>query len=369
MIEMMNKMKSLPVYGTRVNFEKLTVHKPAYIICAFPNSDTELVLKEAIIKYANEIVNGLYKLSEFLMVQEKTIIMPDQKSANAFSNFEGNVEVQEFIRVRDYSNCLFVHPVTMLNISRILDGKEPIALLQIDKYPLKEVKLDVRLDALINVDDLKGVIINHTFYDTSIFTKTIAEIENLGNGYIDVIKNTDCIVQKVTEEELNLRKRSCGICTFCREGLYQIHTVLQGMDKPGTKVEDLNLLQEIGEAMNVSCMCSVGEVAASSLLSAKKYFAKELESHCGRGSCPTNICKGFMNIYIDPHKCEGCGDCIDVCPKNCIDGKPRFISMIDDMDCDKCGKCLNVCENKAIIFTSNRVPKLPTKLTRVGKFR
>ena len=43
--------------------------------------------------------------------------------------------------------------------------------------------------------------------------------------------------------------------------------------------------------------------------------------------------------------------------------------MIDDFDCTKCGKCIPVCEEEAIIKTTGKLPKLPTKLTKVGKFR
>ena len=37
--------------------------------------------------------------------------------------------------------------------------------------------------------------------------------------------------------------------------------------------------------------------------------------------------------------------------------------------CTKCGKCIAVCEEEAIIQTTGRVPKLPTRLVKCGKFR
>ena len=43
--------------------------------------------------------------------------------------------------------------------------------------------------------------------------------------------------------------------------------------------------------------------------------------------------------------------------------------MIDEFDCDGCGKCMGVCEVEAIIKTSGKVPKLPNRLTKVGRFK
>ena len=54
---------------------------------------------------------------------------------------------------------------------------------------------------------------------------------------------------------------------------------------------------------------------------------------------------------------------------DCIDGKSNYIHMIDDFECTKCGKCIAVCEEKAIIQTSGKLPKLPNRLTKVGRFK
>ena len=43
--------------------------------------------------------------------------------------------------------------------------------------------------------------------------------------------------------------------------------------------------------------------------------------------------------------------------------------MIDEFDCTKCGKCIEACDYDAVIQTSGRVPKLPSRLIKCGKFR
>lgn len=58
-----------------------------------------------------------------------------------------------------------------------------------------------------------------------------------------------------------------------------------------------------------------------------------------------------------------------ICVWTVIEGKSKYIHMIDDFDCTKCGKCIAVCEEKAIIQISGKLPKLPNRLTKVGRFK
>ena len=43
--------------------------------------------------------------------------------------------------------------------------------------------------------------------------------------------------------------------------------------------------------------------------------------------------------------------------------------MIDAFDCTKCGKCAQACGDEAVKLASGKLPKLPAKLTKVGKFK
>ena len=132
------------------------------------------------------------------------------------------------------------------------------------------------------------------------------------------------------------------------------------------KAEHLDLIKEIGEGMVISTPCTVGQNAAVPALTALGNFGSVYKDHIKK-KC--GVCFSKEVIYIDPKLCQGCEECADVCPKGCIEGKKKFIHMIDDFDCDLCGKCIEVCEYDAIIRTKDKVPKLPTKLTKVGKFK
>lgn len=113
--------------------------------------------------------------------------------------------------------------------------------------------------------------------------------------------------------------------------------------------------------------CTMGEVSSKIALSAVNLFPDIYEAHIKKKKC--DICFSAETIYVDPKLCSGCGECMDVCPLDCIEGRPKYIHMIDDMTCNKCGKCIEVCEEQAIVKTGGKVPKLPNRLTKVGRFK
>jgi len=54
-----------------------------------------------------------------------------------------------------------------------------------------------------------------------------------------------------------------------------------------------------------------------------------------------------MPAVVDKDRCEGAGDCIDVCPTEAItmqDGK----AVVDEDLCGDCGVCEDACPHEAI---------------------
>jgi NAD-dependent dihydropyrimidine dehydrogenase PreA subunit len=58
-------------------------------------------------------------------------------------------------------------------------------------------------------------------------------------------------------------------------------------------------------------------------------------------------------VIIDPECCEGCSDCVEMCPDQLlevreVDGKKIAVFAGDPEDCQGCESCLAVCENGCI---------------------
>ena len=105
------------------------------------------------------------------------------------------------------------------------------------------------------------------------------------------------------------------------------------------------------------------------LLSALTLFADEFDEHIKKKSCSAGVCYKAAAVYvIMPDMCVGCEDCVDECDEDAIEGKKGFIHMIDQDMCENCGKCVSACDEGAIVAVTGKLPKLPKKLTKVGKF-
>lgn len=51
---------------------------------------------------------------------------------------------------------------------------------------------------------------------------------------------------------------------------------------------------------------------------------------------------------VDTTSCNGCGECLQVCPSDAIDFDTDGKAIIDQTKCTQCAKCLNICPNEAI---------------------
>ncbi len=189
---------------------------------------------------------------------------------------------------------------------------------------------------------------------------------NIGNGVITVLTEKDCLLMAAETDLLLSRTESCGKCTFCREGLLQIQAFLTEVRLGKGSAENLDIIREIGEAMDFSSLCSIGQRGADFVLDSLDKFRSEYDAHM-RKTCPAGVCFRKEKMYIDPAKCVGCGKCAEICEEKAIYGRPGYVYMLDQGFCTLCGKCQEVCEEQAIVMTEGELPKLPDRPVKVGK--
>lgn len=354
--------------------ESAEEQKELGVVAALNNADTEHVLLTVLKEQPEKVMEGISIAAYALETEKKSLHIPEEET-ELFESLKDIAEkydvelVTGIVNVRAAKGCAVLHIVTVKNLADLFDGNfEDGVYVSVNKEQLQKVATDKKIAELIDTDDVKALYFGYEYHTPEAADITVGEAK-ITDGVIRVLTSKDCIVQECQKELLESRKTSCGKCVFCREGLIQLEHMQKEITEGRGKTEFIDLTKEIGEAMCYSTPCSMGQVSAKAALSATELFTKEYEEHIKKKNCPAGACTSFVNIYIDPSLCNGCGECMDVCPKDCIEGKAKYIHMIDDFDCTKCGKCMEVCEEDAIVQTTGKLPKLPNRLTKVGKFR
>ena len=278
------------------------------------------------------------------------------------------VVVNDIINVRESEGDLLLHLATAKDLADLADGKyEAGHYVVLPGEAPKKVAPDTKVTDLLPAEGVKAYYLGYQYYTPEEAASLTAA--DAVTGVICTLSEKDCIVDHTAKILLKDRKASCGRCVFCREGLIQLEYMQKEITLARGKTGYYDLTEEIGDAMGYNTLCSVGQVSANIALSAIRKFGDEYDAHVKKNKCPAGVCASFVHIYIDPLACTGCGECIDVCPADCIEGKAKFIHMIDEFECTKCGKCIEVCEEEAIVQTAGKLPKLPNRLVKVGKFK
>jgi len=101
----------------------------------------------------------------------------------------------------------------------------------------------------------------------------------IGSGTIDVVASTACMVRETARTMAYTHSQSCGQCVFCREGTLQMADILKSIEDGQGTPQDLTLLKELGEQMQVGCICGLGRNASNPVLSALTLFQSDFDSH------------------------------------------------------------------------------------------
>jgi formate dehydrogenase beta subunit len=116
----------------------------------------------------------------------------------------------------------------------------------------------------------------------------------LGSGAIVVCDDTTCMLDMALNAVRFYRNESCGKCVPCRVGSQKMTDMLMRWTQgglPETQYRaDLALLDELSQAMSLTSICGLGQIAPAPIQSVLKHFRAEIDAHVLQRQCPSGAC-------------------------------------------------------------------------------
>ena len=170
----------------------------------------------------------------------------------------------------------------------------------------------------------------------------------MGSGGMVVMDESTCMVGMAKFFLDFTSKESCGKCVHCRIGTRRMLEILTRIVEGNGKDGDIELLEELCNAIKDGALCGLGQTAPNPVLTTIRYFRDEYEAHINDKKCPAGECMDLLHYRIDPEKCKGCTMCARNCPVKAISGETKKPHVIDESKCIKCGHCMTLCKFDAI---------------------
>lgn len=363
-------------------FAGLNNNDNSYIaICLLEKDPTSVFEGMAITGIATGISKGILYIPKEKEVLKKEL--EDKISKIDLRGFDIEIVIGK-IDIREVNeSVLFHHIETLASIAAYFNLGEDFKQTRIvsvigdvKKEGIGEINIKSNIKSIIEEisgganSDVKAIIVGGI--SGKCITESDAEeayfIGN-GNSEIIVLNNEDCIVNIAMKSMLDLNDNTCGKCTFCREGSHQLRQMLVDATEGKGKVEDIEIMEELSRQISEETLCSLGQKGVEFLETSLELFKSEYEAHIKRKKCLTGTCQAFLSVAIMGDKCDGCGECMEVCDFSAIEGKKGYIHMIDEFECTKCGKCIEVCPMDAIVKVPANKTVGPAKLTKVGRWK
>jgi NADH-quinone oxidoreductase subunit F len=208
----------------------------------------------------------------------------------------------------------------------------------------------------VQIGGPSGGCLSEEFLDTPIDFDSLTDAgAMMGSGGMVVMDEDACMVD-VSRYFLDFtQKESCGKCTFCRIGTFQLLQILERLTRGEGEEADLPRLRQLSEDIRDGSLCGLGKTAPNPVLTSMRYFVEDYEAHVTEKRCPGKMCRALTAFYIDLAKCaRGCDVCEGCCPVDAVFTTPNRKKGIDQSLCVKCGECLAACppEYNAVVKVS-----------------
>ena len=194
-----------------------------------------------------------------------------------------------------------------------------------------------------------GGCIPAALLDTVIdYKKLAATGAIMGSGGMVVMDEDTCMVSMAKFFLDFTAKESCGKCVHCRIGTKRLQEILTRIVEGKGKEGDIELLEELCNAVRDGALCGLGQTAPNPVLSTLRYFRSEFEAHISEKRCPAHTCTDLLHYEIQADLCKGCTACARKCPVSAISGSVKQPHVIDPAKCIRCGQCIASCKFGAV---------------------
>jgi len=139
----------------------------------------------------------------------------------------------------------------------------------------------------------------------------------MGSGGMVVMDEDTCMVDVARYFLSFTQDESCGKCVMCRLGTKQMLDILENICNGRGRLEDIDLLLELSEAIKAGSLCGLGQTAPNPVLTTIRYFRDEYEEHIKKHHCRAAVCPGLVSA-----------PCSHICPAGI--NVPRYIRFIAD---------------------------------------
>ena len=121
--------------------------------------------------------------------------------------------------------------------------------------------------------------------------KAVADAGSMvGSGAIVVCADNRCMLDMALNSVRFFRNESCGKCVPCRVGSQKLVTILSAWSSGESKPDDMQLCDELFQAMRMTSICGLGQIVPAPITSVMQHFPQVIEDHLNRKRCPAGVC-------------------------------------------------------------------------------
>ena len=132
-----------------------------------------------------------------------------------------------------------------------------------------------------------GAIVNADQIDVALDIDHVSESGGrLACGTIMVYSDKNCIVDILRNDMDFFREESCGQCTPCREGSYELYRLITKIARGEGSVADMETILELCEVMKNTALCGLGVSSTVPVVSTLNNFRKDFLDHIDGEFCP-----------------------------------------------------------------------------------